>query len=148
MNCYLYDETGTKPLSPESPVFAWQCSRDMGLWDAAPGKYQIKFGGVANTMPPMAITVIRGQVLRVEPRVGQLRLHWNGSNQVSWYLLDPTGEKTLSPEGPVFAWSCEAGKVCAMDLGPGGYLVKVSAAGYQPVKVTIAPFRITDVTIP
>jgi hypothetical protein len=34
------------------------------------------------------------------------------------------------------------------DLGPGNYLVKVGAVGYQPVKVTIAPFRITDVAIP
>ena len=89
MPCYLFDETGTKALSPESFVYAWQCSRDMGLWDAAPGKYQIKFGEVANTMPPLPITVTRGQVLRVEPRVGQLRLHWNGSNDVDWYLLDP-----------------------------------------------------------
>ncbi len=53
---------------------------------------------VADTMPPLPITVTKGQVLRVEPRVGQLRLHWNGSNDVSWYLLDHTGEKTLSPE--------------------------------------------------
>ena len=101
MPCYLFDETGTKALSPESIVYAWKCSRDMGLWDAAPGKYQIKFGEVANTMPPLPITVTRGQVLRVEPRVGQLRLHWNGSNNVKWYLLDPTGEKTFSPESIV-----------------------------------------------
>ncbi len=146
--CYLFDETGTKALSPEFIVNAWHCSRDMGLWDAAPGKYQIKFGDVADTMPPLPITVIRGQVLRVEPRVGQLRLHWNGSNDVKWYLLDHTGEKTLSPDFIVNAWACESGSVCARDLGPGNYLVKVGAAGYQPVKVTIAPFRITDVAIP
>ena len=146
--CYLFDETGTKALSPEFIVNAWYCSPDMGIWDAAPGKYQIKFGAVADTMPPLPITVTKGQVLRVEPRVGQLRLHWNGSNDVAWYLLDHTGEKTLSPDFIVNAWGCEAGKVCAQDLGPGNYLVKVGAAGYQPVKVTIAPFRITDVTIP
>jgi hypothetical protein len=146
--CYLFDETGTKALSPEFIMHAWRCRRDMGLWDAAPGKYQIKFGEVADTMPPLPITVTRGQVLRVEPPVGQLRLHWNGSNKVNWYLLDPTGEKTLSPEFIFYAWECEAGKVCARDLGPGTYLVKVGAAGYQPVKVTIAPFRFTDVTIP
>ena len=44
--------------------------------------------------------------------------------------------------------AAKSGKVCARDLGPGNYLVKVGAAGYQPVKVTIAAFRITDVTIP
>jgi hypothetical protein len=87
-------------------------------------------------------------VLRVEPRVGQLRLHWNGSNDVAWYLLDHTGEKTLSPGGVINVWGCAAGKVCTQDLGPGNYLIKVGAAGYQPVEVTIAPFRITDVTIP
>jgi len=146
--CYLFDETGTKSLSPESIVYAWQCARDMGLWDAAPGKYQIKFGGVADTMPPLPISVTKGQVLRVEPPVGQLRLHWNGSNGVNWYLLDLTGEKTLSPASIVYAWGCDAGKVCEHDLGPGSYLVKVAAAGYQPVKLTIVPFRITDVTIP
>ena len=146
--CYLFDESGTKALSPDYIVNAWRCSPDMGLWDAAPGKYQVKFGSVADTMPPLPITVTKGQVLRVEPRVGQLRLHWNGSNDVAWYLLDHTGEKTLSPDYIVTAWRCQAGKVCAQDLGPGDYLVKVGAAGYQPVKVTIAPFRITDVTIP
>jgi|SRR5687768_6916093 len=99
-------------------------------------------------MPPIPITVTKGQVLSVEPRVGQLRLHWNGSNDVVWYLLDHTGEKTLSPDGILNAWRCAAGKVCAQDLGPGNYLVKVGAVGYQPMKVTIAPFRITDVTIP
>jgi hypothetical protein len=146
--CYLFDETGTKALSPESIVYAWQCARDTGLWDAAPGKYQIKFGGVADTMPPMPITVTKGQVLRVEPRAGQLRLHWNGSNRITWYLLDQTGQKTLSPPSVVYAWDCEAGAVCTRDLGPGSYLIKVDAAGYQPVKVTIKTFRITDVTIP
>jgi hypothetical protein len=146
--CYLFDETGTKALSPEFIVNAWHCSPDMSLWDAAPAKYQIKFGAVADTMPPLPLTVTKGQVLRVEPRVGQLRLHWNGSNDVAWYLLDHTGEKTLSPDFIVNAWRCAAGKVCAQDLGPGSYLVKVGAVGYQPVKVTIAPFRITDVTIP
>jgi hypothetical protein len=119
----------------------------MGLLDAAPGKYQVKFAEVANTMPLLPITVTKSQVLRVEPQVGQLRLHWNGSNDVTWYLLDHTGEKTLSPEG-FLAWDCAAGKVCARDLGPGNYLVKVSAVGYQPVKVNISPFRITDITIP
>ena len=146
--CYLFDETGTKALSPDFIMNAWQCSRDMSLWDAAPGKYQIKFGDVAGTMPPLPITVTRGQVLRVEPRVGQLRLKWNGSNDVPWYLLDQSGEKTLSPDFIMNAWHCEAGKVCARDLGPGTYLVKVGAVGYQPVTVTIAPFRITDVAIP
>jgi hypothetical protein len=147
--CYLFDETGTKALSPpEFSMYTWQCSRDMGLWDAAPGKYQIKFGGVADTMPPVPITVTKGQVLRVEPRVGQLRLHWNGSNRISWYLLDRTGQKTLSPASSMWDWDCEPGKVCIRDLGSGSYLVKVSAAGYQPVNVTIAPFHITDVTIP
>ncbi|HEY1985901.1 MAG TPA: toll/interleukin-1 receptor domain-containing protein [Terracidiphilus sp.] len=146
--CYLFDETGTKALSPESVVFAWQCARDQGLWDAAPGKYQIKFGEVADTMPPMPITVTKGQVVRAEPPVGQLRLHWNGSNRIAWYLLDQTGQKTLSPASVVFAWACEAGAVCTRDLGPGSYLLKVDAAGYQPVKVTIKTFRITDVSIP
>jgi hypothetical protein len=146
--CYLFDETGAKALSPQFIASAWHCSRDMGLWDAAPGKYQIKFGAVADTMPPLPITVTKGRVLSVEPRVGQLRLHWNGSNDVAWYLLDHTGEKTLSPDFIASAWRCQAGKVCARDLGPGNYLVKVGAVGYQPVKVTIAPFRTTDVTIP
>ena len=146
--CYLYDETGTKVLSPTFVLEVWRCKRDTGLWDAAPGKYQIKFGEVADTMPPLPITVTRGQVLRVEPRIGQLRLHWNGSNDVKWYLLDPTSGKTMSPTFVLEVWSCGAGKVCAKDLGPGTYLVKVDAAGYQPVKVTIAPFRVTDVTIP
>ena len=146
--CYLFDESGTKALSPEFIVYAWRCSRDMDLWDAAPGKYQIKFGDVADTMPPLPITVTKGQVLRVEPPVGQIRLHWNGSNKVRWYLLDRTGVKTLSPEFDVYAWACEAGTICTQDLGPGSYLVKVGAAGYQPVKVTIASFRTTDVTIP
>ena len=146
--CYLFDETGTKALSPESNVYAWECSRDMGLWDAAPGKYQIKFGRVADTMPPLAITVTRGQVLQVEPPVGQLRFQWNGSNKVKWFLTDHTGAKTLSPESRVYAWECEAGASCTRDLGPGTYLVKVGAAGYQPAKVTIAPFRITTVSIP
>jgi hypothetical protein len=146
--CYLFDETGTKALSPEASYNAWQCSRDMGPWDAAPGKYQIKFGTVAGTMPPLSITVKRGEVLRVEPPVGQLRLHWNGTNRVLWYLLDHTGEKTLSPDLSYNAWACDAGKVCTQDLGPGRYLVKVGAAGYQPVKVTVAAFRVTDVTIP
>ena len=146
--CYLFDETGTKALSPESSFNAWHCSREMGPWDAAPGKYQIKFGQVAATMPPLPITVTKGQMLRVEPRVGQLRLHWNGNNDVKWYLLDPTSEKSLSPDDMFNAWGCGAGKTCARDLGPGNYLVKVGAAGYQPMKVTIAAFRITDVTIP
>ena len=146
--CYLYDETGTKALSPDSVAYAWQCSRDMGLWDAAPGKYQIKFGGVADTMPPLPITVTRGQVQRVEPRLGQLRLHWNGTNQIAWYLLDQTGQKTLSEPSAAYAWTCQPGAVCNRDLGPGSYQIRVDAAGYQPVKVTIAPFRITDVAIP
>jgi hypothetical protein len=146
--CYLFDATGTKALSPESVVYAWQCSRDMGVWDAAPGNYQIKFGGVADSMPPLPITVTKGQVLRVEPRAGQLRLHWNGSNRMIWYLLDHTGQKTLSPTSVIWAWDCEPGNVCTRDLGPGSYMVKVDAAGYPPVKVSITPFRITDVTIP
>jgi hypothetical protein len=146
--CYLFDETGTKALSPESSYYAWHCSPDVGLWDAAPGKYQIKFGGVADTMPPLPITVTKDQVLRVEPRVGQLRLHWKGSNPIRWYLLDPTGQKTLSPASEYYAWFCEPGAVCTRDLGQGTYLIKVDAIGYQPVKVTITPFRITDVAIP
>jgi hypothetical protein len=148
MPCFLYDETGTKPLSPVNPVFAWQCAKDMGLWDAAPGKYQIKFGDGVAIIAPLTVVVNRGRVTRVEPPVGQLRLHWNGSNTVSWYLLDKTGEKTLSIVNPVFAWTCEAGTTCGQDVGAGDYLVKVAAPGYQPVKVTIAPFRVTDVTIP
>jgi len=146
--CYLFDETGTKALSPEFILNARHCSPDMGLWDAAPGKYQIKFGGVADTMPPLPITVTTGQVLRVEPRAGQLRLHWNGSNRMIWYLLDRTGQQTLSPTSVIWAWDCEPGNVCTRDLGPGSYMVKVDAAGYQPVKVIITSFRITDVTIP
>jgi TIR domain len=146
--CYLFDETGTKALSPKGTVFAWECSRDMGIWDAAPGKYQIKFGEVADTMPPLPITVTKGQVQRIEPRLGQLRLHWNGSNRILWYLLDHTGEKTLSSVGVISAWDCESGAVCTRDLGPGSYMVKVDAAGYQPVKVTVTPFHITDVSIP
>jgi hypothetical protein len=146
--CYLYDESGTKVLSPDSSAYAWPCSPEMGLWDAAPGKYQIKFGGVADTMPPLPINVTRGQVLRVEPRLGQLRLHWNGSNRIAWYLLDQTGQKALSEPSPAYAWACEPGAVCTQDLGPGSYLIKVDAIGYQPVKVTITPFRFTDVTIP
>ena len=59
-------------------------------------------------------------------------------------LLDHTGEKRLSPGH----WNCASDTVCAQDLGPGNYLVTVDATGYQPVKVTIAPFRITDVAIP
>jgi hypothetical protein len=112
-----------------------------------PDKYQIKFGGVADTMPPLPITVTKGQVLRAEPRVGQVRLHWNGSNRILWYLLDQTGQKTLSPES-VYGWNCESGAVCTRDIGPGSYLVKVTAVGYQPVKVTVTPFHITDVAIP
>ena len=146
--CYLFDETGTDALSPENQAIAWRCSRNMRAWDAAPGRYQIKFGGVAGTMPPLPITVTRGQVLRIEPRVGQLRLHWNGSNRVSWYLLDQAAGKTLSPDNRVLAWDCDAGKICTRDLGPGNYQVKVDAAGYQPVKVSIAAFRITDLTLP
>jgi hypothetical protein len=62
-------------------------------------------------------------------------------------VLDKTGEKTLTPAG-FSAWTCEAGTTCVQDIGPGDYMVKVDAAGYQPVKFTIAAFRITDVTIP
>lgn len=123
----------------ESILNAWHCSGDMGPWDAAPGKCQITFGAVADTMPPIPITVTKCQVLSVEPGVGQLRLHWNGSNDVACYLLDHTGDKTLSSEGILNAWRCAAGKVCAQDLGPGNYLVKVGAVGYQPMKVTIVP---------
>jgi hypothetical protein len=99
-------------------------------------------------MPPLPITVTKGQVQRIEPRLGQLRLHWNGSNRILWYLLDHTGEKTLSSVGVISAWDCESGAVCTRDLGPGSYMVKVDAAGYQPVKVTVTPFHITDVSIP
>jgi hypothetical protein len=148
MPCFLYDETGTKPLSPASPVFAWQCAKDTGLWDAAPGRYQLKFGDGVAIIAPMEVVVTRGAVTRVEPPIGQLRLHWNGSNNVYWYLLDKTGEKTLSVANPVFAWTCTPGETCVRDVGAGEYLIKMDAAGYQPVKVTVAPFRITDVTIP
>jgi hypothetical protein len=119
----------------------------MGLWDAAPGKYQIKFSEVANTMPPVPVTVTKGQVVKVEPRVGRLELRWNGSNRVSWFLLDEAAATTLSPRG-VYAWDCDPGKVCTRDLGPGRYSLKVDAPGYQPVRVTIAAFRVTPVTIP
>jgi hypothetical protein len=118
------------------------------LWDAAPGKYQIKFGHNVSTVAPMEVVVTRGAVTRVEPPIGQLRLHWHGINDVAWYLLDKTGEKTLSVANRVFAWTCNPGETCVRDVGAGDYLVKVDAAGYQPVKVTIAPFRITDVRIP
>jgi hypothetical protein len=148
MPCFLYDETGTKPLSPANPVLAWRCAKDMGLWDAAPGKYQIKFGDGVAIIAPLNVVVNRGAVTRVEPPVGQLRLHWNGTNAVAWYLLDKTGEKTLSIANPVLAWRCDAGQTCVKDVGAGDYLVRVDAAGYEPVKVTIAPFRVTDVTIP
>ena len=57
--CVLYDETGTKALSPDNEVLAWKCAKDMGLWDAAPGKYQLKFARVADTMPPLPILVTR-----------------------------------------------------------------------------------------
>ena len=144
--CHLFDETGTKALSPQD-YRAWECRPEMGLWDAAPGTYQIQFRGVATTMPPLPVTVRRGQVTRVEPPVGRLNLHWNGINRVNWYLLDHTGEKTLSPTG-YQAWECQPAQVCTRDLGPGTYLVKVTAIGYQPVRVTVAPFRITEVTIP
>ena len=144
--CFLYDETGTKVLSPVG-VFPWMCAKDMGLWDAAPGKYQIKFGTNEGLFAPLAVAVNRGAVTRLEAPVGQLRLRWNGSNTVNWYVLDKTGEKTLTPTG-VFPWSCEAGKTCVQDIGPGDYMIKVDAVGYQLVKFTIAAFRITDVTIP
>jgi hypothetical protein len=146
--CSLYDESGTKALSPQGFASFWECSSGMGLWDAAPGKYQVKVEGVADTMPPVPVTVSRGQVAVVEPRVGRLRLHWNGSNAVAWYLLDSTGDRTLSPQGFSSTWYCDPGQVCTRDLGPGTYFVRVDAPGYQLVKLTIAPFRVTDVTIP
>ena len=148
IDCYLYDETGTKTLSPGHYGEAWRCNPGMDVWDAAPGKYQIKFGSVATTMPPLPVTVTRGHVVRVEPKVGQLRLQWNGSNNVPWYLLDETSAKTLSPGHYGEAWRCDPGKSCTRDLGPGTYMVKVGAAGYQPVKVTIAAFRTTAIAIP
>jgi hypothetical protein len=145
--CYLYDETGKTMLSPGWPL-PWVCSDAMGIWDAAPGKYQIKFEDGAETMPPLPVTVTRGSVLRVEPAVGQLRLHWNGSNWSRWYLLDKDAKKTLSSDYNPTAWNCDTGATCIKDLGPGEYTVKMGAAGYQPVRVTITAFRVTDLTLP
>ena len=144
--CYLYDATGQKLLSPAGEVWAWRCSASGALWDAAPGKYMLKVGAVA--VDPIPIAVTAGKVVRVEPRLGQLRLHWNGSNRVLWYLLDKEGEKTLSPPGEVWAWDCEPGKTKTADVGPGDYVIKVNAVGYEPIKVRVAPFRVTEVTLP
>jgi hypothetical protein len=71
-----------------------------------------------------------------------------GSNRIAWYLLDQTGQETLSEPAAAYAWNCEPGAVCIRDLGPGSYMIKVDPAGYQPVKVTITTFRFTDVSIP
>jgi hypothetical protein len=145
--CYLYDPTGKEMLSPGWPL-PWTCSNTMELWDVAPGRYQVRFEDGAETMAPLPVTVTRGRVTRIEPPVGQLRIHWNGSNWSRWYLMDKHATKTLSPDYNPLAWNCDTGATCLKDLGPGEYTVKMAAAGYQPVRVDIAAFRITDLTLP
>jgi hypothetical protein len=144
---FLWDKDGQKPLSPEGVISAWDCeSGKTCTQDVGPGDYVVKVAAVAADPVPIAVTA--GRIVRVEPRIGQIRLHWNGSNRVLWYLWDKDGQKALSPEGVISAWDCEAGKPCTQDVGPGNYLVKVDAVGYDPVKVSVAPLRVTEVRIP
>jgi TIR domain len=60
--CYLYDAAGEKALSPESVVWAWHCEKNGPTWDAGPGRYQLKIGGVANTIAPIPLTVTAGRL--------------------------------------------------------------------------------------
>jgi len=144
---FLWDKDGQKALSPQGVITAWDCDAGMTCThDVGPGDYVIKVSAVA--AEPVPITVSAGKVLQVEPRIGQIRLHWNGSNRVLWYLWDKDGHKALSPQGVITAWDCEAGKTCTQDVGPGNYLVKVDAVGYDPVKVSVAPSRVTEVRLP
>jgi TIR domain len=144
---FLWDKDGQKALSPTGVISAWDCEAGMTCkQDVGSGDYLIKVSAVA--AEPVPIRVTAGKVLQVEPRIGQIRLHWNGSNTVRWYLWDKDGQKALSPQGVISAWDCEAGKTCTQDVGPGNYLVKVDAVGYEPVKVSVAPSRVTEVRLP
>jgi hypothetical protein len=143
----LWDKDGQKALSPQGVLTVWDCEGGKTCTqDVGPGDYIVKMGAVA--AEPVPVTVAAGKVTQVEPRIGQIRLHWNGSNRAVWHLWDKDGQKALSPQGVINAWDCEAGKTCTQDVGPGHYLVKIDALGYDPVKVSVAPSRVTEVRIP
>jgi len=145
--CFLYDETGQQLLSPAGVISSWRCEPgDVAPWDAAPRKYLLKVD--APGADPVPFTVTAGKVVHVEPRIGQIHLHWTGSNRTLWSLWDKDGQKALSPQGVINAWACEAGKTCTQDVGPGNYLVKVEAVGYDPVKVSVTASRVTEVKLP
>jgi hypothetical protein len=143
---YLMNKDGTKFISPEGVMWAWDAdSQKTDIRDVGPGEYVVKVGVPANLIP---ISVAAGKVVHVEPKIGQLRLRWNGSNLVSWFLLSKDGGTFLSPESPVWAWSCESGKTDTQDVSPGEYVVKVNAVGCKPMKVTVAPFKVTEISLP
>jgi len=150
---YLYDASGQKPLSPHGP-FRWYCdSGKSDTEDAAPGDYIVKVQSdvdvpiESSTFSPIKISVESGHSTQITPAVGRITLRWNGSNTVSWYLYDASGQKPLSPHGP-FRWYCDPGKSYTQDVSPGDYSIKLEAVGYQPISVSVKSGQETSIVRP
>jgi hypothetical protein len=145
--CDLLDESGQNVLSPLGSVSRWYCDpHNVILWDAAPGRYLVRIDALG--VGPVPVTVAAGHVSDVEPAVGQVTLHWNGTGTIYWDLLDKNEVRVLSPQGSISRWYCEPGKTNTEDVAPGDYAVRVGAVGYKPVRLTVAAYKVTDVTIP
>jgi hypothetical protein len=92
-------------------------------------------------------------LIRSEPGRTGITLRWNGSNTVSWYLYNGSGEKPLSPHGP-FRWYCDPGKSATEDTAPGDYVVKlqsdvdvpIESSTFAPIKVSVQSGHSTQIT--
>ena len=150
---YLYDESGQKPWSSQGS-FHWISNPGASdTEDAAPGNYVVKLSTDlamsidASTFSPIKVAVQAGYTTHITPPVGRITLHWKGSNAVSWYLFDESGQKARSPQGS-FRWYCDPGKNSTQDVSPGTYMIKVDAVGYKPILVSVKDGEESNVVRP
>ena len=78
------------------------------------------------------------------PAAAQSRIafRWNGTNSVSWHLYK--GDD-VELKNRLDFWGCDAGKVSTQDVAPGGYLIRIGAPGYQPLRVSVLSGQVTKV---
>ena len=97
---------------------------------------QLQLGNRENTDESNVSTATRVQVshepmANVNSSVGQLAFHWNGTNDVRWYLLDENQRFQLDN------WGCDPGQTCTQDVAPGSYFIQIKEPGFKPLKVSV-----------
>lgn len=132
----LWDPDDQSALS--APSFSMSNSRN--AVDVGPGAYRLKLDGTC--FPPMDVKVTPGQILRVKPAVGTLRLSFSTGAYLHWSLYTEHAASQIG--GPFLLLK---GPPTSVDLPPGRYAVVLPDPDFTIHNVVVGEGKVSHLAL-